>query len=208
MDTFPIVAVASSTGDLEAVVELLSALPATCSEAFVIVQHFDPGRRDTPLDDALAKRTSHPVVLAQDGAMPERGHVYVTRANVALTIIGGRFRVSPVGGALQGPADALFTSLAADRGDEAIGVVLSGGGCDGALGVQTIKRAGGVTFAQYPGSARFPSMPISAIETGCVGSVLRPNEIAHELTRLSRLKSRPEGIPVPVSLSGVLSVAG
>ena len=208
MDPFPIVAVASSTGDLEAVVELLSALPATCGEAFVIVQHFDPGRRDMPLDDALAKRTSHPVVLAHDGVMPERGHVYVTRANVALTIIGGRISLSPVAGTLQGPADALFTSLAADRGATAIGVVLSGGGSDGALGIQAIKKAGGITFAQYPGSARFPSMPISAIETGCVGSVLRPNEIAHELTRLSRLNARPEGITVPFSLTGVLSVAG
>ena len=207
MDPFPIVAVASSTGDLEAVVELLSALPATCSEAFVIVQHFDPGRRDIPLDDALAKRTSHPVVPAQDGVVPERGHVYVTRTNVALTIIGGRIRVNSVAGVLQGPADALFTSLAADRGETAIGVVLSGGGSDGALGIQAIKKAGGITFAQYPGSARFPSMPISAIETGCVGSVLRPNEIAHELTRLSRLYSRPEGITLPIALTGALSVA-
>ena len=211
MQPFPIVAVASWAGDLEAVVELLSALPATCSEAFVIVQHFYPGRRSMPMDDALAKRTSHPVVLAHDGIVPERGHVYVMRANVALIIIGGRISVNPVAGAPQGqgPADALFTSLAVDRGDTAIGVVLSGGGSDGALGIRAIKKAGGITFAQYPGSARFPSMPISAIETGCVGSVLRPNEIAHELTRLSRLNSRPEDITLPIALTGgVLSVAG
>jgi two-component system, chemotaxis family, CheB/CheR fusion protein len=208
MDPFPIVAVASWAGDLDAVVELLSAVPPKCGEAFVIVQHFDPGRRDASLDDALAKRTSHPVVVAYDGVVPERGHVYVMRANVALTISGGRISVSPGASALQGPGDTLFTSLAADRGDCAIGVVLSGGGSDGALGTLAIKKAGGTTFAQYPGSARFPSMPISAIETGSVGSVLRPNEIAHELTRLSRLNSRPEGITRPVSLMGVLSVAG
>jgi two-component system, chemotaxis family, CheB/CheR fusion protein len=185
MEPFRIVAVASWAGDLEPVAELLSSLPAACGEALVVVQLFEPGRRDMPLDGALAKRTSHPVVLARDGVVPERGHIYVTRADVALTIVGGRFSVTPVAGALQGPADALFTSLAADRGAAAIGIVLSGGGSDGALGIKAIKKAGGVTFAQYPGAARFPSMPISAIETGCVGSVLRPNEIAHELTRLS-----------------------
>jgi two-component system CheB/CheR fusion protein len=207
MNPVPIVAVASSAGDLGAVVELLSALPATWGEVFIIVQHFDPGRRDLLLHDALAKATGHPVLLAHDGVVPERGYIYVMRANVALTIIGGRISVSPGASALQGPGDTLFISLAADRGAGAVGVVLSGGGSDGALGIQAIKKAGGATFAQYPGSARFPSMPIGAIETGCVGSVLRPNEIAHELTRLSRLNARPEGTTRCVSLMGELSVA-
>ena len=207
MNPFPIVATASSTGDLEAVVELLSALPAPCSGAFVIVQHFDPSRRDLLLHEALAKRSSHPVVIAHDGVVLEPGHVYVMRTNDALTIIGGRIGVSPGAGVLQGPADGLFISLAADRGDTSIGVVLSGGGCDGSLGIQAIRKAGGTTFAQYPGSARFPSMPISAIETGCVRFVLRPNEIAHELGRLSSLSTRPDRITRPVSLTGVAAVA-
>ena len=201
MDPFPIVAVASSTGDLEAVVELLSALPATFGEALIIVQHFEPGRRAVLLHEALANRTSHPVVVARDAVVPERGHVYVMRADVALTIIGGRISVSPGASMVQRAGDTLFISLATDCGNRAIGVVLSGGGSDGALGVRAIRKAGGTTFAQYPGSARFPSMPISAIETGCVGSVLRPNEIAHALTRLSRLDSRPVGITRPVSFA-------
>jgi len=72
--------------------------------------------------------------------------------------------------------------------------VLSGEGSDGALGIQALKQAGGLTFAQYPGSARFPGMPISAIETGCVEFVLRPNEIARELAQLSRHAALPAGI--------------
>ena len=192
MNPFPIVAVNSSAGDLGPVVELLSALPARWNEVFIIVQHFDPGRRDMLLHEALERATSHPVLVAHDGVQPQRGCVYVMRANVALSFIGGRIRLSPCASAAEGPGDTLFTSLAADRGADAIGVVLSGGGSDGALGIQAIKRAGGITFAQYPGSARFPSMPISAIETGCVKSVLRPNEIAHELTRVSRLNPRPD----------------
>jgi chemotaxis response regulator CheB len=96
-------------------------------------------------------------------------------------------KASGKAGGLDHPGDTLFTSLAQERGASAIGVVLSGAGADGALGVRAIKLAGGTTFAQYPGSARFPSMPINAIETECVGFVLRPYEIAHELARLGRL---------------------
>jgi two-component system CheB/CheR fusion protein len=204
MDRSLIVAVASSAGDLEAVSELLAALPAVCGEAFVIVQHLDPARREMSLDEALAKGTNLPVVAAHDGVVPERGHVYVLRANATLTIIGGRIRVSPRAGDLHGPGNTLFTSLAEDLGASAIGVVLSGGGSDGALGIRAIKQVRGTTFAQYPGSARFPSMPISAIETGCVDFVLRPNEIAREL---SRLNSYPESIRRRVPLISV-SVTG
>ena len=191
MDRSVIVAVASSAGDLEAVSELLAALPAVGGAAFVIVQHLDPARREMSLDEALAKRTNLPVVVAHDGVVPERGHVYVSRTNAALTIIGGRIRLSPrAAGDLYGPGNTLFTSLAEELGASAIGVVLSGGGFDGALGIRAIKHVGGTTFAQYPGSARFPSMPISAIETGCVGFVLRPNEIALELSRLNTYPER------------------
>src|SRR5882724_855282 len=112
MDRSLIVAVTSSAGDFEAVSELLSALPEACGAAFVIVQHFDPARREVPPGEALAKRTNRPVVVAQDGVVPERGHVYVMRANTTLTIVGGRIRVTPGGSALHGPGDTLFTSVA------------------------------------------------------------------------------------------------
>lgn len=201
--------VASSARDLEPVVELLSALPANADQAFIIVQHLDAGRRYLPLHDVLAKRVSHPVAIARDGVRPERGHIYVMRANVELTIVDGLISMIPSTAAIQHPGDVLFTSLAAERGDRAIGVVLSGGGCDGALGVRAINETGGATFAQYPGSARFPSMPISAIETGCAGWVLRPNEIALELARLGRrLTTRYDGHHPPVSALRVSAVAG
>ena len=184
MDTSPIVAVASSAGDFEAVSELLCALPAECRAAFIIVQHLDSDR-ERLLFEALGKRTILPVIHAHDGAVVEQDHVYVITANATLGMTGGRICVTPNPGGLHHPADILFTSLAKERGRSAIGVVLSGEGSDGALGIQALKQGGGATLAQYPGSARFPSMPISAIETGCVALVLRPNEIARELTRLS-----------------------
>ncbi len=209
METFPIVVVASSARDLEPVVELLSALPARADQAFIIVQHLDPGRRYIALNDVLAKRVSHPVAVAQDGVRPKQGHIYVMRGNVELTIIGGVISVLPATGEVQHPGDVLFISAAADRGNRAIGVVLSGAGSDGALGVRAIEAAGGTTFAQYPGSARFPSMPISAIETGCAGWVLRPNEIALELVRLSRrLTAGVEGHHPHVSALRESAIAG
>jgi two-component system CheB/CheR fusion protein len=186
MDTSPIVAVASSANDLEAVSELLSALPADYSAAFIIVvQHLNAGR-ERLLAEALANRTILPVMLAHDGVVAEQDHVYLIPASNTLTMTGRRIRVTPNAGKLDHPGDILFTSLAKELGASAIGVVLSGGGSDGSLGIRAIKQGGGTTFAQYPGSARFPSMPICAIETGCVGFVLRPNEIARGLTRLSR----------------------
>jgi two-component system, chemotaxis family, CheB/CheR fusion protein len=185
MDTSTIVAVASSAGDLEAVSELLSALPGECGAAFIIVQHLDSGR-ERLLFEALSGRTILPVIHAHDGLAVEQRHVYVITANTTLTMTGGRIHVTPNPGGLHHPGDVLFTSLAKEQACSAIGVVLSGEGSDGALGIQALKQGGGATLAQYPGSARFPSMPISAIETGCVDIVLRPNEIARELARLSR----------------------
>ncbi len=184
-DAFPIVGVASSAGDLEAVCELLSALAAECDTTIIIAQHLE-SRRESLLAQTLAERAILPVTLARDGVVVEERHVYVTSANSTLTITAGRICVIPNAGTLQHPGDSLLTSLAEELGRGAIGVVLSGEGFDGTLGVQAIRRGGGATLAQYPGSARFPSMPISAIETRCVDLVLRPNEIARELARLSR----------------------
>ena len=190
MDTSTIVAVASSAGDLEAVSELLCALPGECHAAFIIVQHLDSGR-ERLLFEALGSSTILPVTHANDGLVVEQDHVYVMTANTTVTMTGGHIRVTPNPGGLHHPGDVLFTSLAKEQGCSAIGVVLSGEGSDGTLGIQALKQGGGVTLAQYPGSARFPSMPIGAIETGCVGIVLRPNEIALELARLSRHTSHP-----------------
>jgi two-component system CheB/CheR fusion protein len=183
--TVPIVAVAASAGGLEALSELLSALPAEWGLACIVVQHLDPDH-ESLLTEILAKRTSLPVMLAYDGVVTEPDHVYVIPPNTTLTMIGDRIRVTPRASGRHHPADILFASLAEEHGDGAIGVVLSGGDTDGALGIQAIKHGGGITFAQEPASARFPSMPRNAIATGCVDFVLRPDEIAKELTRLSR----------------------
>lgn len=189
-----IVAVACFAGDIAAPSELVSALPADCGLAFIFVEQPSAGRASL-LAEALMTRTTLPVIRADDGCLVEHGRIYLVPQNVGLSMAGGRMHATPATrGEIDCSADHLFISLAQESGDKAIGVILSGGGSDRALGLRAIKQAGGTTFAQYPGSARFPNLPISAIDTGCVDFVLRPNEIAHELTHISRQEGKsPRG---------------
>ncbi|MBW4053214.1 MAG: response regulator [Proteobacteria bacterium] len=182
--TFPIVAIASSAGGLEALSELLEALPAQSDMAFIVVAHLSADH-ESLLPDLLARRTSMAVQSASDGVQLRAGHVYVIPPNTTLTVQGEALQVRPRDrDHLHHPADILFTSLAEAYKESAIGIVLSGGDADGSLGVRSIKQHGGLTFAQEPDSARFPSMPSHAIDTGCIDFVLPPREIAHELVRL------------------------
>jgi two-component system CheB/CheR fusion protein len=185
--TFPIVGIGASAGGLEAVSDLLAALPSRCGMAFVLVQHLDPAH-ESLLTELLAKKTAMPVAQAREGVAVEPDHVYVIPPNTTLTLRHQHLHLAmrPSGPARHMPADALLKSLAADCGDASIGVILSGGDSDGALGIEAIKHEGGITFAQEPAQARFPGMPRSAIETGCVDFVLRTSEIARELVRLVR----------------------
>ena len=182
---FPIVAIGASAGGLEAVSEFLAAAAPRSGMAYIVVQHLDPSHQSL-LPELLAKKTTMKVVPAEEGLAVEPDHVYVIPPNVTLTLQDRNLHLTPRerGPGRHMPADALFKSLAETCGDAAISVVLSGGDSDGALGTQQIKHNGGITFAQEPSSARFPSMPRSAIETGCVDFVLHPGQIASELARL------------------------
>jgi two-component system CheB/CheR fusion protein len=162
-----------------------------------VVQHLDR-THDSLLSDILQRRTSMPVVAAADGMAAKPDHVYVIPPNVTLTVARGLMVLAPraPGREIHKPVDALFHSLAEECGDAAVGVVLSGADSDGSDGIQAIKQAGGITFAQAPETARVPSMPRSAIETGCVDFVMPPNEIARELVRLA---AHPYLQPAPAS---------
>jgi two-component system CheB/CheR fusion protein len=133
--------------------ELLAALPGHSTMAYVLVQHLDPAH-DSLLPEILAKKTAMPVSQIHDEQTVEPGHVYVIPPNTTLTLLEGRFHLAlrKRGSARHMPIDILFASLADARAHTAIGVVLSGGNSDGALGVQAIKQGGGITFAQKPGS--------------------------------------------------------
>jgi two-component system CheB/CheR fusion protein len=183
----PVVGIGASAGGLEALTALFSRLPPDTGLAFVVVQHLDP-HHGSLLSEILARQTTMQVDEASDGTPVEPNCVYVIPPNTTLRITEGHTALRPRG-ELPGiamPVDELFRSLAVDCGSGAIGVVLSGTGSDGALGMQSIKGEGGLTFAQDEGTARFSGMPRAAIELGCVDFILAPPAIADELARVGR----------------------
>ena len=185
---FPVVGIGASAGGLEAFVHLLRALPEHIGMALVFVQHLDP-RHESRLADLLGRSTSMPVVEAASGMAPQRDQVVVIAPDTSLALASdGTLRVTPRGNAPGPhlPIDHFFRSLAAVHSSRAIGVVLSGTGSDGTAGLEEIKAAGGLTFAQDEASAKFGGMPLAALHSGCVDRVLPPDRIAAELARLGR----------------------
>ncbi|MEG4171829.1 MULTISPECIES: chemotaxis protein CheB [unclassified Microcoleus] len=183
---FPIVGIAASAGGLEAFTQLLSHLPSDTGMAFVLIQHLDPNHKSL-LSEILARTTQMPVNEVEDGVAVEPNQVYVIPPNTKMVLCQGVLQLSPrekIYGKYM-PGDAFFTSLAIDRGHKAIAVVLSGGDGDGSLGLKAIKAAGGMTFAQCQDTAKFDSMPNTAVATGNVDFVLPPEKIAEELANYS-----------------------
>ncbi|MEG4969041.1 chemotaxis protein CheB [Microcoleus sp. B6-A1] len=183
---FPIVGIAASAGGLEAFTQLLSHLPVDTGMAFVLIQHLDPNHKSL-LSEILARSTQMPVNEVEDGVAVEPNQVYVIPPNTKMVVYKGVLQLSPrekIYGKYM-PGDAFFTSLAIDRGHKAIAVVLSGGDGDGSLGLKAIKAAGGMTFAQCQDTAKFDSMPNTAVATGNVDFVLPPEKIAEELANYS-----------------------
>ena len=183
----PVVGIGGSAGGLEVFKRLLADLPADMGLAIVFVQHLDP-KHHSLLTEILARSTTMPVREAADLMPVEANQVYVIPANVDLTIAQGALRLAP---RMQGPGahmpiDRFLRSLADECGSRAIGVILSGAGTDGSAGLQAIKAAGGVTFAQDQYTAKFASMPQAAVATNCVDFVLPPARIAAELVRIGR----------------------
>jgi two-component system, chemotaxis family, CheB/CheR fusion protein len=183
--SFPIVGIGASAGGLESFSELLALVPAGTGMAYVFVQHLHPGHA-SHLVEILSKRAGFPVEQAQEGVkiLPDR--LYVIAPNTTLTLGGGVLHVRSRDPAERPhrPVDAFFHSLAQERGPNAIGIILSGSGTDGAKGIQAVKQAGGITFAQDKSSALFHGMPNSAIRMGCVDFILNPGAIAQELIRI------------------------
>ena len=183
---FVIVAVGASAGGLEAFTDLVHALPADTGMAFVLVQHLDPTHHSM-LTELLAKTTSMPVTEVKNGMKVEANRVHVIPPNCMMTIQNRVLHLSPRDDvyATRMTVDHFMRSLADDQGGRAVGVILSGSGTDGTLGLSEIQAQGGVTFAQDETTARHDGMPRSAIAAGTVDFVLPPKEIARELVRIS-----------------------
>ena len=187
VEPYPIVGIGASAGGFEAFRELLKALPSDTGLALVLVQHLDPGH-ESLLAKLLSNATVMPVTEVKEGMAVEPNHVYVIPPNKTMGIRNGTLHLIARGepAAKHLPVDYFLTSLAEDRGNRAVGVILSGTASDGTLGLKAIKAEGGITFAQDSKSAKYDGMPRSAITAGCVDLVLPPEAIARELSRIGR----------------------
>jgi two-component system CheB/CheR fusion protein len=186
-ELFPIVGMGASAGGLEAFTQILSHLPTDTGMGFVLVQHMNPQQKSM-LTEILSRTTQMPVTEAEDGMQVEPNHVYVIPPYATMTIAEGKLQLKPRQKTygISMTVDSFFFSLAEAMGNKAIAVVLSGGDGDGARGLESIKAAGGITFAQCESSAKVSSMPNTAVASGYVDFILTPQQIAQELANISR----------------------
>jgi len=203
-----VVAIGASAGGIEALTDLISHLQADTGMAFVLVQHLDP-KHHSLLTELLARKTAMSVTEVSDGLKVKPDHVYVIPPNASMSISDHTLHLGPreEGRGLHMSVDHFMRSLAEQQGNRAIGVVLSGSGSDGTLGMAEIQAHGGVTFAQDEATAKYDGMPRSAVIAGCVDYVLPPKGIAKELSRIARhpyvarntLSGAAEALPTPIS---------
>ncbi len=173
---FPIIGIGASAGGLEALELFLKNVPFSSGMAFVIVQHLDPTHKGI-MAELLQRSTPMPVEQITDDLVVKKNHVYIIPPNKDLTLFHGVLRlldpVKPRG--LRLPIDYFFRSLADDLMELSIGVILSGMGSDGMLGLRAIKEIGGGAFVQDPLTSKFDGMPRSAINAG-LADVVAPVE--------------------------------
>ena len=173
--------IGASAGSLQALDRFLDELPADSGMTLVVVQHLERSH-PSALAELLGKHTEMPVQQAEDGVRPRPNHVYIIPPNAVLTLERGLLRVArPAETGLRTPIDAFFRSLAQDRGENAVGIIVSGAGTDGTAGLRAIKESGGLTLAQAPETATYDSMPQSAIAAGLVDFTLPVEEMPARL---------------------------
>jgi chemotaxis methyl-accepting protein methylase len=172
--SFPIVGIGASAGGLEALEEFLRNVPPNCGIAYVVVQHLDP-THEGMLVELLQRVTPMPVAQVTDQMVVQRDRVYVIPPNAELSLLHGTLHLLPLRAprGLNLPIDLFFRSLAEDQQERSIGVILSGMGSDGTLGLRAIKEKAGASFVQALASAKFDGMPHSAIDAG-LADVIAP----------------------------------
>ena len=203
-ERFSVVGIGASAGGVEALQALFRAMPEQpLPAAFVVVTHLGSDTHSA-MPQILQACTTMPVVSAADGDAVLSGHVHVLPNDSLISIVGGRLVLrgqSPDAPRERQPIDLFFVSLAEDQGENAVGIVLSGSGSDGTLGLKTIKVHGGLTLAQGSNgtSPRYASMPTSAAAGGAVDLLL---PVEHMPARLAELLQRPVQLPVTLANAG------
>jgi two-component system CheB/CheR fusion protein len=188
VSAFPIVGIGASAGGIDAFHSFFNHMPANCGMAFVILLHLPPDRKSM-LTDILARWTSMRVLDGVDGALIEPNCVYVPPPHSLVTVSDGHLGVQfppETSDRLFRPIDGFFDSLGSSVRERAVGIVLSGTGSDGALGLKAIKECGGLTLAQGTDglAPQYGEMPAGAIATGAVDLVVPVEAMPDHLMRL------------------------
>lgn len=189
-DNLYVVGIGASAGGLEAINELFDNIPENTNFAYIIIQHLSPDYKSL-MGELLSKHTSMTVAEAENNALVSPNCVYLLPSKKTMTIQHGRIKLEEKikANIPNNAIDIFFESLAKDKAEKAIGVILSGTGTDGTKGIAHIKDHGGTVVVQDPLTAEFDGMPNSAIATGHADLILPPEIIADEL--IDFLKESP-----------------
>ncbi len=194
-DAFPIIGIGASAGGFEALEQFMARLPVGCDMAVVIVQHLDPTRKGL-MPELLQRATTMKVLQVKERTRVRPDSVYVIPPNKDMSILRGVLHLSDPaekrGRRL--PIDFFLHTLAKDRGQRAVGVILSGIGSDGTAGMQSIREHGGLTVAQEPGSAKFDSMPRSTIDAGLADIVAPAGDLPDRIIAHFGGEPRPQEV--------------
>ena len=179
---FHIVAIGASAGGLQALEQFFRNMEPRCGLGFVVISHLDPDHKSL-LSELLAKYTEMEVAQVKDGMVVRPDHVYVIPPDTVMRIEKGVLHLmkpdEPRG--QRHPIDLFFRTLAEDQGERAIGIILSGTGTEGTLGLKSIQGAGGLAIVQDPATAKFDGMPRNAIDSGQIDYILAPEDIPSRL---------------------------
>jgi two-component system CheB/CheR fusion protein len=182
-----IVGVGASAGGMEAIHDLFDYMPHNTGFSFVVIQHLSPDYKSL-MAELLSRHTQMQVIEAQDGMVVEPNCIYAIPSKKLMTIRNGRLNLNEkIKSNLPNNAiDVFFESLAEDKGNRAVGIILSGTGTDGTKGIEHIKQKGGLVVVQEPLSAAFDGMPNSAVATGIADIVVPPEMMGEELLEFMR----------------------
>ena len=205
---FLIVGIGASAGGLEAMEEFFHHMPPSSGMAFVVVSHQHAGHVSL-LPNLLSKCTAMSVVETEDGMRVEPNRVYLAPGGTHLAILHGTLHLMEPDSQerVPLPIDYFFRSLAEDQKQQAVGIILSGTGTDGTVGLRAIKAESGMTIAQDPQSAKYQGMPRSAIAAGVVDVAKPAGQMSEPLRAYAHSLAKPLlPLPEPDAIQGLRKI--
>jgi len=181
------VAIGASAGGLESLENFFKNVNNDSGLVYVVIQHLSPDYKSM-MKELLARYTDMDIHVAEDGMITKKNNVYLIPPRKNLSIYNGELFLESQkkNNGINLPINIFFRSLAKDKGEKSIGIILSGTGSDGTLGIKAIKEAGGLIIVEDQSSAKFDGMPRSSINTGIVDHILIPDEMPNKIEQYIR----------------------